>query len=77
MAWTYNITRWYQTKQRKNRRDKQTRTTNKYQDTEMLPRSKTILCQIHTESVRKNGQNEKIAQERNKMGLDYRPKFGL
>ena len=73
MAWTHNITRWHQTKQGKNRRDKQTRTTNKHQDTGILPRSNTVFCIIHTEPVQKNGQYEKIAQERNKMGLDHQP----
>ena len=35
------------------------------------------FCKIHTEPVRKNGQHETIAQERNKMGMDHRSKFGL
>ena len=78
MAWTHNITKWHQTEQGKNRRDKQTRTTNKHQDTKDLPpRSNTVLCKIHIEPVRKNGQYETIAQERNKLRMDHRSKFGL
>ena len=58
-------------------RGKQARTKNKHQDTQVLPRSNTVFCKIHTEPVRKNGQYETIAQERNKMGMDHRSKFGL
>ena len=54
MAWTHNITREPQTEQEKNRRDKQTRTTNKHQDIKVFPRSKTVLCKIQTDLVRKH-----------------------
>ena len=49
MAWTHDITRWNQTEQRKNRRNKQIRTTNKHQNTKILSWSHTVFhTEIHT-----------------------------
>ena len=61
MAWTHNITRWYQTEQGKNRHDKQTRTTNKHQATKVLSRRNTVFCKIHpnlSDKTRKAGTNK-------------------
>ena len=55
MARTYNITRRNQTEQRENGRNKQVRTPNKHQDTNVIPRSNTVFRKVPTEFVRKNG----------------------
>ena len=77
MARTYDITRRNKTKQRKDRRDKQTRTTNKRQNTKIFPRSYTVFCEIHTEPIRENRQHETTTQKRDEMGIDNRSKFGF
>ena len=66
MAWTYDITRRNLTKQRKDRRDKQTRSTNKHQNTKIFARSYTVFCEIHTEPIRENRQHETTTQKRDK-----------
>ena len=77
MARTYDITRRNLTKQRKDRRDKQTRTTNKHLNTKIFPRSYTVFCEIHTEPIRVNRQHETTTQKRDEMGMDNRSKFGV
>ena len=54
MARTHDITRRNQTKERKDRCGKRTRTTNKRQNTKIFPRSYTVFCEIQTESIREN-----------------------
>ena len=63
MARTYDIIRRNQTKQRKDRCDKQTRTTNKRQSTKLFPRSYTVFCEIHTEFIRENRQMRQLLKK--------------
>ena len=77
MAWTYNITRRYNTKQRKNGRNQQIETPYKYQNIKIISRRDTIFCKIYTQPFRENQQYETITQKRNKMGLDDRQKCRL
>ena len=84
MAWTYNITRQYQTKQRKNGFNQQIETTtnsinksNKYQNTKIVSRRDTIFCKTYTQPFRENRQYETTTQKRNKMGLNDGQKYRL
>ena len=43
----------------------------------MSPRSNTIFCKTHTESIRKDEQHETIIEKRNKMGMDRGTKHKL
>ena len=64
MAGTHHITRWNQTEQRENGCYQQTEPTDKHKNPRIIFGCNTKFCEIHTESIQKDGQYETMAKKK-------------
>ena len=62
---------------KKNRRNQRAGTPHKHQNLKIPSRRHSIFRKVQNQPSRENRQHETTTQERNKMGLDDRPKYGF